>query len=233
MRQAASDLLTLPSGAARIEWRRSPRARRVSLRIDPRAGAVIVTLPTRASRAAGMALLNAHVDWVAERLAALPAQIRLEDGADIPLHGAPVRIRHCPGARGGAWLEAGMIHVSGAPEHLPRRVRDFLRAEAGRHLARLALAKAEGAGLKPRRVAVKDTRSRWGSCAPDGTLMFSWRLVMAPDWVQDYVVGHEVAHLKHMNHGPRFWTLVHELTPHTDRAMTWLRDSGPGLLRVG
>jgi len=85
----------------------------------------------------------------------------------------------------------------------------------------------------PRRVTVKDTKSRWGSCAANRNLGFSWRLVMAPPHVQDYVAAHEVAHLQHMNHGPRFWALVTQLTPHTDAAVAWLRYHGPKLLRIG
>lgn len=231
-RQPGPELLALPSGPARIEWRRSPRARRISLRIDPHLGSVVVTLPVRASRAAGLALLRAHAGWVAERLAALPALVRLADGGRVPFHGTPTPIRHIPQARGGAWLEDGEIRVSGLPEHLPRRVRDFLRAEAQHGFTDLAHRKAALAGLRPARVAIKDTRSRWGSCSPEGVLMFSWRLVMAPPWVQDYVAAHEVAHLRHMNHGPRFWALVSDLTPHTDTAVEWLRTDGPGLLRI-
>jgi hypothetical protein len=82
-------------------------------------------------------------------------------------------------------------------------------------------------------VLLKDTRSRWGSCAPDGTLAFSWRLVMAPGWVLDYVVAHEVAHLVELNHSDRFWAHVARLSPHREAAVDWLRRNGPGLLRVG
>ena len=228
-----SEILALPQGPTRVRWRRNARARRVSLRIDPRGGGVIVTLPPRAGRAAGMALLMDHAAWVAARLAALPGAVAFADGAEVPLNGQPARIRHVPRGRGGAWLEAGEIRVAGEPEFLPRRVADFLRAEARRRLAPLAVAKAASAGLTPRRVTVKDTRSRWGSCAPDGTLMFCWRLVMAPPDVQDYVVAHEVAHLAHMNHGPRFWALVDRLTPHTEAGIAWLHANGAGLLRVG
>ena len=228
-----SEIVSLPSGAARVEWRRNARARRVSLRIDPSDGAIVVTLPPRASRRAGMALLMGHVDWVTQRLAALPAQVALADGAEIPIGGVPHVIRHHPERRGGAWLEAGELHVTGRPEFLPRRVLDFLRAESGRRLASLARAKAAQAGVVAGRITIKDTTSRWGSCAPDGALAFSWRLVMAPEFVQDYVTAHEVAHLRHMNHGPAFWNLVAALTAHTPRAMKWLRQEGPRLLRVG
>ncbi len=227
------ETLALPSGLARVEWRRSSRARRVSLRIDPAGGAVVVTLPTRATRKAGMALLMGHADWVSNRLAALPEAIAFTDGAMVPICGMPHRIRHAPGAKGAAFLLDQELHVTGAPEFLARRVRDFLRREAGRRLSALVMAKSGLIGIVPKRVTMKDTSSRWGSCAPDKSLALSWRLVMAPAFVQDYVVAHEVAHLRHMNHGPYFWSLVDQLTPHTKAAIPWLRAEGSRLLRIG
>jgi predicted metal-dependent hydrolase len=169
---AIHEVLQLPRGPTPVQWRRSSRARRISLRIDPRNSSVVVTLPARAARAAGMALLTDHAGWVADRLAALPAALAFTDGAMVPLDGTPHRIRHVPAGRGGAWLEAGEIHVAGDPAFLSRRV-------------------------------------------------------------QDYVVAHEVAHLRHMNHGPRFWSLVAELTEHRERAVAWLALYGAGLLRAG
>lgn len=227
------EMLTLPSGPARVEWRRSSRARRVSLRIDPTGGFVVVTLPTRATRKAGMALLMGHADWVSDRLAALPEAVAFTDGAMVPIGGVPHRIRHDPSARGVAFLLEQELHVTGAAEFLPRRVRDFLRREARRRLGGLAVAKAGLIAMVPKRVTMKDTTSRWGSCASDKSLALSWRLVMAPAFVQDYVVAHEVAHLRHMNHGPRFWALVDELTPHKKAAIPWLRTEGARLLRIG
>jgi predicted metal-dependent hydrolase len=233
MELAVSELVALPSGPTRVEWRRSSRARRVSLRIDPRGGAVVVTLPPRAGRMAGVALLMNHADWVAARLAALPGAVLFADGASVPLHGVEHRIRHLPRGRGGVWVADGEILVTGDPAFLARRVTDFYRLEARRRFSALVAEKADRAELAPRRVTVKDTRSRWGSCAANRNIAFSWRLVMAPPHVQDYVAAHEVAHLRHMNHGPRFWALVAELTPSMDTAMAWLREQGPRLLRVG
>lgn len=228
-----AEILALPNGEARVEWRRSARARRISLRIDPRGGSVVVTLPPRAGRGAGMALLMTHADWVSDRLAALPDHVAFVDGACVPIAGVPYRIRHVPMGRGGAWLNGDELHVAGAPEFLRRRVADFLRGEARRRLAALVAAKAAAADLHPRRITVKDTTSRWGSCAPDGSLSFSWRLIMAPEFVQDYVTAHEVAHLQHMDHSRRFWALVDRLTPHSGAAIPWLRKEGARLLRVG
>jgi len=227
------DSIALPTGPAPVTWRRSARARRISLRIEPRAGGVVVTLPERATIAAARALLISHAGWVAERLARLPRPVRLEDGATVPIAGDAYRIRHRPGQRGAAWIEADELHVTGDPAFTARRVTDFLRAEARRRLAASAMEKAARAGLTPRRVVVKDTSSRWGSCTADGTLMFSWRLVMAPPEVQDYVVGHEVAHLRHMDHSRAFWALAGQLTPHRWGATAWLATHGAGLMRVG
>ncbi len=203
------------------------------LRIEPRQGGVIVTLPTRTSAAAGRQVLQTHRDWVAERLAQLPRPILLGAGAAVPIDGRPHPIVHRADMRGTAWLQDGEIHVAGDAAFIARRVADFLRSLARKRLGGLVAEKAALAGLTPRRIVIKDTSSRWGSCTAKGALMFSWRLVMAPPEVQDYVVGHEVAHLQHMNHGPAFWALVHQLTSHRALADRWLAAHGQGLMRVG
>jgi predicted metal-dependent hydrolase len=233
MQSSQVETVSLPHGVARVEWRRSVRARRVSLRIDARAGNVVITLPPRAERRAGMALLMTHANWVRDRLAALPDATRLVDGGVVPIGGVAHRIRHVPTERGVAWLAEGELCVAGAPEFLARRVTDFLRTEAYRRLSAIVAVKSAKLGIAPRRVTIKDTRSRWGSCAPSRSLAFCWRLVMAPQFVQDYVVAHEVAHLRHMNHGPHFWELLATLTPHIEAARTWLRVDGARLMRVG
>lgn len=227
-----AELLALPGGEALVAWRRSPRARRISLRIDPQQGSVVVTLPRRAGRAAGMALLIDHADWVVDSLAALPRPTMLVEGALVPLNGVPHRVRRVEGI-GGAWVEGEEILVAGEAAFLARRVRDLLRQQARRQLTQRALQAAALAGLQPFRITVKDTRTRWGSCTSDGVLMFSWRLVMAPAHVQDYVAAHEVAHLRHMNHSAQFWALVEALSPYRRSACAWLRDEGTRLLRVG
>lgn len=223
----------LPPEPCPVRWRRSPRARRVSLHICPTEGAVIVTLPGRVGRAHGLALLTQHAGWVMQRLATLAPERPLTPGSSVPIGGVEHLIRHDPARRGGAFLDGAALVVTGLPEFAPRRARDFLRAEALRRFAASARPHAEALGVAPRAIRLKDTKSRWGSCAPDGTLAFSWRLVMAPGWVLDYVVAHEVAHLREMNHSKQFWALVEARTPHRHRATAWLRAEGPSLLRVG
>lgn len=227
-----SETLPVRGKTTRVDWRRSNRARRVTLRICPKDGTVVITLPPRAGRRAGLALLTTHADWVVERLAALPGAVPLTDGAVVPVHGEERVLRHV-GGRAAARLDTSEIRVGGEAEFLPRRVADLLRAEARRTLSVLVRQYAATVGRPIRRITIKDTRSRWGSCAPDGSISFSWRLVMAPPFVQDYVAAHEAAHLAEMNHGPRFWALCRRLAPQTDAAMAWLTREGPRLLRIG
>jgi predicted metal-dependent hydrolase len=223
----------LPEAPCPVRWRRSARARRVSLRICPTEGAVVVTLPMKVGRRHGLALLTEHAGWVLQRVAALAPERPLTPGATVPIGGVEHLIRHDAGRRGAALLEGAVLVVSGQEEFVPRRVRDFLRAEALRRIVAAARPHAEALGVVPRAIRLKDTKSRWGSCAPDRTLAFSWRLVMAPGWVLDYVVAHELAHLREMNHSARFWALVEARTPHRAAASEWLRQHGAALLRVG
>ena len=223
----------LPPEPCQVRWRRSARARRVSLRIDAAKGDVVVTLPNRVGRKHGLALLTEHAGWVMQKLSALAPERPFAVDGSVPIGGVEHPIRHDPARRGGAFLEEGALVVTGEAGFVARRVRDFLRAEALRRIGAAARPHAEALGVTPRAIRLKDTRSRWGSCAPDRTLAFSWRLILAPGWVLDYVVAHELAHLREMNHGPRFWALVESRTPHRHAATEWLRRHGAGLQRMG
>lgn len=223
----------LPPEPCPVRWRRSARARRVSLRIDPARGDVVVTLPQRASRRQGVALLAEHAGWVMQKLGGLAPERPFEVGASVPIGGVEHVIRHDATRRGSAFIEEGALVVTGEVQFTARRVRDFLRAEALRRIVVAARPHCEGLGVTPRAIRLKDTKSRWGSCAADRTLAFSWRLILAPDWVLDYVVAHEAAHLREMNHSARFWALVEARSPHRHTATAWLRQHGAGLQRMG
>ncbi len=231
-RPLAEDIL-LGRWLCPVVWQESLRARRLSLRIDPVRGVVVITLPAGTPRRLGITLLQANAAWAGRKLRGLAPAQPLEDGAIIRLGDVPYAIRHEPDARGECFVADGELIITGAAHHVPRRTLALLRAEAGRRIGHRAARHAGVLGVAFRAVRMKDTRTRWGSCAPDGTLAFSWRLVMAPDWVMDYVVAHEVAHLREMNHSPHFWAQVAQLTPHRMAAHDWLRRHGPSLLRVG
>jgi predicted metal-dependent hydrolase len=223
----------LPPEPCPVRWRRSARARRVSLRIDAARGDVVVTLPNRVARKHGVALLTEHAGWVMQKLGSLAPERAFEAGGSVPIGGVEHPIRHDPGRRGGAFLEGGALVVTGEAPFIARRVRNFLRAEALRRIVLAARPHCVGLGVTPSAIRLKDTKSRWGSCAPNRTLAFSWRLVLAPDWVLDYVVAHEVAHLREMNHSDRFWALVEQRSAHRHEATAWLRRHGAALQRMG
>jgi predicted metal-dependent hydrolase len=153
------------------------------------------------------------------------------------LRGVDHRIVHRPHARGVVWVEQGedgpLICVAGERPHVPRRVADFLKREARRDIEAAVARHARAIGVAPKRIAVRDTTSRWGSCSSTGRLSFSWRLILAPRFVLDYLAAHEVAHMTHMNHSPKFWALVHRVYPDTDRAEAWLKAHGATLHRFG
>lgn len=125
------------------------------------------------------------------------------------------------------------ICVSGGERHGPRRLVDWLRSEAKEDLSRRVMHHAANLGCNPKRLAVRDQSTRWGSCSSTGTISFSWRLIFAPPFVLDYVAAHEVAHLREMNHGPRFWRLVRETMPQMQQARVWLKQNGAELHRFG
>lgn len=221
-------LLQIADRELSVAIRRSGTAGRMSLRLAP-GGGVVVVLPMGVPEAEALRFAHSQRDWIASRLQALPHRVALVPGASVPLLGIEHAIRHEPAARRGVWAEAGVIHVSGRAEHVPRRVEEFLRAEARMVMAQRARDLAAAIGRKVGRVTVRDTKSRWGSCSADGNLSFSWRLVLAPSWVLDYVVAHEVAHLVEMNHGPAFWALVDTMVAETKPPKAWLKRHGPHL----
>ncbi|MEO0730089.1 MAG: SprT family zinc-dependent metalloprotease [Pseudomonadota bacterium] len=232
-----------------IEVRRHPKARRMTLRVSRTQRAVIMTLPEKCDLKQAGAFLQNHIDWVQERLGNLPKAEPFADGALIPLRGRPHRIVFGGRKRGRGVVEVGpdfddggvpedaasepTLTVFGDPEHAPRRLRDWLINEARKDLEAAVAVHADRLMLTPNRITIRDQVSRWGSCSSNGNLSFSWRLIMAPTEILDYVAAHEVAHLEEMNHGPRFWALVAKSCPGMDRSRAWLDHYGIELHRYG
>lgn len=217
--------------------RRSRRARRISLKIDARLDAAVLVLPPSVSETEGLRFAESHRDWLLAQWSGLAPRVPFADGAVVPLRGESHRIRHHAGPgrnrRGVVIAEDGLLMVHGQHEHLSRRLTDWLKSEARADIAPLTTAKAQLVGRPVGRITVRDQKTRWGSCAANGNLSFSWRLVLAPPFVLDYVVAHEVAHLDQHNHSPAFWRIVEQLTGHSKPARTWLRTHGAELHRYG
>lgn len=229
----AEEHLELDGNRTGLLIRRNSRARRLILRVDKQRRGLVLTVPPGVSLREARRFLDQHRGWAEAGLARLPATVPFAADVEIPYLGEPHTIRHQPDRTGGVWREDGEIHVTGNIDHLPRRLTDWLKAEARRELTDAARWYARETGRRAGRVTVRDTTSRWGSCSRTGNLSFSWRLIFAPQWVLDYVAAHEVAHLEHMNHSAKFWDCLRRLCPRTDDAEDWLKRQGPDLHRYG
>lgn len=235
---AAAILLRLDfgDGECRVTLRRSARSRRLTLRLANATGTVIVTAPPQARLSTITDFLARHRQWIAERLRRQPQRQRFAEGALVPLRGVFHRISETGVSRGGVKVEEGAeprLIVPGAAPHVERRLTDYLKGEARRDLEPAVAHYTALIGASASRLALRDGASRWGSCAANGALSFSWRLILAPPFVLDYVAAHEVAHLRHMNHGPDFWRLVHEICPATKAARQWMSANGSTLHAYG
>lgn len=219
-----------------ITVRRLAAARRYTLRVRTAQRDVVLSMPMRGSLATAKAFAEKHAGWIAARLHKFAEDVAFADGALVPLRGVPHRITHRPEGRGTVKLEDGtppLLVVAGDAPHLPRRLTDWLKRQALADLRKAVERHCAAIGAKHGPVSVKDTASRWGSCSSSGALAFSWRLILAPPFVLDYLAAHEVAHLKEMNHSLRFWRLCQTLCPHTPQAKAWLKAHGAELHRYG
>jgi predicted metal-dependent hydrolase len=221
-----------------VALRRRPTAKRITLRVSNATGEVVLTIPERTEVTTAQRFAESHGDWIATRLARVPERITFERGAVIPFRGVPHRVVHWTSMRGATQATKGpngepIIAVSGDLPHVGRRVREFLEAEAKRDLAAAVKRHTGALGVTAKRITVRDTKSRWGSCSAKGALNFSWRLILAPAFVLDYLAAHEVAHLRELNHSHRFWKITHDLCARTDEAESWLKRHGSELHRFG
>ncbi|PZU93620.1 MAG: metal-dependent hydrolase [Chelatococcus sp.] len=221
-----------------VQVKRRANARRMTLRVSQATGEITLTLPERADFTAGRLFAENHGGWIAARMAKRPLLVPFDPGETVPLRGQPHRIVHWSKARGLTHATfdrdgAPIIAVAGEASHVSRRVKDFLRRLALEDLDEAVKRHTAMLGIPARRITIRDTTSRWGSCSSQGHLNFSWRLIMAPPLVLDYLAAHEVAHLKEMNHSHRFWALTHRLCPRTEEAEAWLKRNGAGLHSYG
>jgi predicted metal-dependent hydrolase len=221
-----------------VRLRRHRQARRYTLRIQAATREVILTIPPRGTLKEARDFAQKHGGWIAARLGRLPEAVRFADGIVVPLRGMPHRIAHRRGVRGTVWTEMDgdgerLLCVAGEAPHVDRRIGDFLRREARRELEAASQRFAADLGVGIGRVSVRDQASRWGSCSTAGVLSYSWRLILAPGFVLNYLTAHEVAHLVEMNHSVRFWRLVQRLCPDHERAKIWLDVHGSELHRYG
>ena len=213
---------------------RHPTARRIRLSLDPASGRARLVVPKRAALKPALAWAQGKTEWIAQQRARLPQPRPFVPGMALTVADQVLTIGWQPGSRRRVEVDGDTLSLSGPLDTLPRRVETWLKRQALDLLTRETADYAVKAGVTVARVAIGDARGRWGSCAHDGAIRYSWRLILAPGWVRRATVAHEVAHRVHMNHAPVFHALVARLygedpTP----ARAWLRDHGAALHWVG
>lgn len=211
-----------------ITLRRSAQARRISLRVSGLDGQVTLTLPSRVRESEGLAFAKDRAAWIVEAQSRVPQGKIIQIGLSIPIEGQAQPLVQ-GGAKGAVQLTPDGLVVPGDPGHTAKKVGLWLKTRARMRLNASVDHYAARIGLPHAGITLRDTRSRWGSCASSGALMFSWRLVMAPPQVLDYVAAHEVAHLAEMNHSDRFWNEVRKLMPDYQTPRGWLKRHGSDL----
>ena len=213
-----------------ISLKRSARARRLSLRVSRLDGQVTLSLPRWTGQAEAMAFVREKEGWLRQTLSDQPAPVMPGLGGCVLFEGREIAV--VPGSARAVLMRDGVLEVPGPEDRAAVRIKAFLKLAAQERLSLATDRYAALVGRKVTKIALRDTRSRWGSCTADGRLMFSWRLVMAPPSVLDYVAAHEVAHLVEMNHSPAYWAVVRRICPGFEAERRWLRRNGAMLHAV-
>ncbi len=215
----------------------NPRAKRLTLRIETGGKAIRVTIPPRLPERELDLFIARHHGWIEAQISKVPLTVAFSNGSTINIRGIAHRIVHEPAKRGTTRQDHDdhglpILIVHGDTYHMGRRIADYLKKLAKADINGLVLLHTERIGKPANSVRFKDTTSRWGSCTSKGDLSFSWRIMMAPAEVINYLVAHEVAHLIEMNHGPDFWVLCTKLCPDTPASRAWLKRHGSALHAV-
>lgn len=211
--------------------RRSARARRISLRVSSIDGRVTLTCPPGVRETEALGFAEEKAEWLRGHLDRRPDEVIVRPGVDLPVRGEMLRVVCISGRGRGVRLGDGEVVLSGDPVRAGARLQGFLKEMARARLSEASDRYAAALDCRYSRLSLRDTRSRWGSCSSKGGLMFSWRLILAPDEVLDYVAAHEVAHLVEMNHSKRFWDRVTQIYGDHARPRRWLKTHGAGLHR--
>jgi len=212
----------------------SKRARKLALRLDTQKRVMNLVIPRGISQRRALRFVNQHHDWITEKLAELPMPVSLAHGVEIPVLGQlrSINISYDRTLRKtDISLENKEIIIKTNLDDPAPRLKRFLKAKAREIMEELAEAKAQQINKTISKFSLRDTKSRWGSCGPDGSIMLSWRLIFAPYEAMDYVIAHEIAHLKHHDHSRAFWDLCEELCEDYESGKYWMRNHGQELMR--
>lgn len=223
-----AESLTIGTPPITVELRRNARAKRMTLRVSAADGVVRLSLPKRGSLKAAKRFLLDQEGWLRGHISNTPERVTIAEGLTISLHGESFLLQTHSKSR--VTLAPDTLFL---PESRPmgKALERFIKTRARDVITKLAEADSTTLGKPFSKISLRDPRSRWGSCSTDGNLMFSWRLMLAPPEVLRYVVAHEVAHLREMNHSKAFWAEVAGLMPDYTPPRRWLQQNGTSLHR--
>ncbi len=227
-------MFSAPEFPDHVILKKSARARRLALRLDPKDRAFHLIIPKGVSMRRAQAFAESHESWMQEKLLDMPIPIYFEDGVVLPIFGQMVEIRYVDEPmRPSILMEGGVLYVRENAANTPGRIERFLKKLARDELEILSKEKAAKIYKTVSKVTVRDTKSRWGSCTSDGNLSYSWRLIFAPPESFDYVVAHEVAHLQHLDHSKAFWGVCKKLSRNYKDGHRWMKENSDELRRYG
>ena len=225
--------MTFDDRTVELVIRRHPRAKSIKLRCDPRDLKVYLTLPKRTSLHKGMVFFQESREWVRNHLPAARSEVLFQEGDLMPLLGECYQIHHAPLALRApnpcAELIGNKIYIRAEKPEMHRVLISWLHHQAYDFFFTKSHEMAKCINVTLKDIRIKNLRSRWGSCSSEGNLSYSWRLIMAPRFVADYMCAHEVSHRREMNHSPKFWAIVASLCPDYKAARKWLRLEGKSL----
>ena len=211
-----------------IFLRQNSNSRRITLRISALDGKITLTGPNYLDFKEFKNFAESKKSWLKTKMKSFQRPIFVAEGIKIPIIGSEIKIQSSDVQRP---KQVGRILFVSKQKPISTQVKEYLTEICKIHLDSMCKEFAERLGSKVRKITLRDTRSRWGSCSNDAKLMFSWRLVMAPEDVLAYVAAHEVAHLKHMNHSKDFWETVEYLFGPYKKERAWLKQNGSTLHR--
>lgn len=228
------EVLDLNGRNVALDVLKDRRARRLHLRADPNLGVVRLTLPLRTPVREGLEFLHHNEAWLAKQVARWPAPLPFAPGVTIPFNDEQFEIHWQESHSRRAVFDAGQLRIGGPRDGLAQRIERALRRAAHPLFETPARTLAEKVARPLHRIRLTDPKGRWGSCSRAGVINFSWRLALAPSWVRQAVIAHEVAHLVHMNHSAHFWALAKDLYDgDMDQARSWLTVQGAQLHWIG
>lgn len=212
-----------------IVVQRNRKANRLRLKVDPMRDRVVLTIPHRCTLNRADEFLREKKAWLMEEIDMLPPRIPLTFDMTLPIIGKDTKI--IPSTRRSR--VKSVLPILATATRCEDTVKRILKHRLMAYVVQRAEKYADLVGKDIKRIRLVETTTRFASCSPHGVLAFSWRLVFAPKPVIDYVIAHEVAHLRELHHGPKFWELVEEICPNYERQRMWLKKEGLQLFRYG